>query len=98
MTLSARLEASLDGLPGADVVRQGVTDLAAGRRTLASLLVSIGASRLRAAGLDVPPPIPDASHGLYAELARLHGDGAHSQYNAWVRLLVSFERALECLH
>ncbi len=26
-----------------------------------------------------------------------HGDGAHSQYNALIRLLVSFERASEHL-
>jgi hypothetical protein len=85
-----------DLLPGAGLVREGIADLAAGRATIASLLVSIGAPRLRAAGVKVPPGLPDASHRLYAELVRLHGDGAHSQYNALVRRLVSFERALEC--
>jgi hypothetical protein len=28
-------------------------------------------------------------------LSGTHGDGAHSQYNALIRLLVSFERAAE---
>ena len=83
-----------DALPGADLVRRGMADLAAGRETPEALLVSIGAPRLRGAGLEVPAPFPDAGHRLYLLLAKDHGDGAHSQYNALVRRLVSFERAL----
>lgn len=84
-------------LPGADLVRQGVEDLEGGRVTIPALLVSIGVSRLRAGGVSVPPPLPDASHRLYLELARIHGNDAHSKYNAFVRRLVSFERALACV-
>ena len=83
-------------LPGGDLVAQGLADLSSGRETAAALLVSLGAGRLRRAGLPVPSPLPDASHRLYLLLAREHGDDAHSQYNALVRRLVSFERALEC--
>jgi hypothetical protein len=90
------MNAGRDLLPGEEFVRQGVDDLAAGRQTVVSLLVSIGASRLRAAGLKVSPPIPEADHLLYAMLAREHGNDAHSRYNALVAKLVSFERALEC--
>ena len=36
-------------------------------------------------------------HRLYDLLAATHGDGAHSQYNALIRRLVSFERAAECV-
>jgi hypothetical protein len=86
-----------DDLPGADRVRSGLADLAAGRETEAALLVSIGAGRLRDAGLDVPPGFPDPEHRLYRLLSGIHGDDAHSRYNALIRLLVSFERALECV-
>ena len=77
-------------------MRQGVTDLAAGRCTTASLLVSIGATRLRCAGVSMPPPIADADHLLYLRLVQSHGDDAHSCYNALLRTLVSYERAVEC--
>ncbi|MCX7825142.1 MAG: hypothetical protein N2689_06250, partial [Verrucomicrobiae bacterium] len=36
-----------------------------------------------------------ADRRLYQMLAAVHGNAAHSQYNALIRLLVSFERALE---
>jgi hypothetical protein len=84
------------GLPGADLVRRGLDDLAAGRETIESLLVSIGAPRLREAGLQLPPTLPDPGHRLYFLLGRIHDNDAHSQYNALIRRLVSFERALEC--
>jgi hypothetical protein len=71
-------------------------DLAGGNESLPALLVSLGATRLRRAGLPIPPPIPDADHRLYLMLAGVHGNDAHSRYNALVRTLVSFERALEC--
>lgn len=83
-------------LPGADLVTSGLRDLAEGRETLEALLVSIGAPRLRQAGLDVPTAVPDPEHRLYRLLAKEHGDDAHGQYNALLRRLVSFERALEC--
>ena len=36
-----------------------------------------------------------ADHRLYHLLGAIHGHEAHSQYNALIRQLVSFERALE---
>jgi hypothetical protein len=86
------------GLPGADVVGQGLNDLAAGRETLSALLVSIGSPRLRACGLEVPVSESQAlaaDRKLYRLLALEHGNEAHSRYNALIRQLVSFERALE---
>lgn len=84
--------------PGGDLVQQGLADLAADRATAASLLVLIGAPRLRAAGVAVPfREVPQVEHRLYELLASGDPDGAHSQYNALVRRLVSFERALECV-
>ena len=83
-------------LPGADLVRRGVDDLARGVESEAAFLVSIGAPRLRSIGIDVSSPLPSPEHRLYELLQRVHGDDAHSRYNALVRRLVSFERAAEC--
>ncbi len=83
-----------DGLPGADLVRAGLADLAQGKRTIEALLVAVGGPRLRDLGLEVPR-VEQPEHALYAALSRLHGDDAHGRYNALVRRLVSFERALE---
>lgn len=58
-----------------------------------SLLVSIGAPRLRRLGLTMPSPLASAEHRLYELLRASDGDAAHSRYNALVRRLVSFERA-----
>jgi hypothetical protein len=84
------------GLPGADLVAEGLRDLAAGRETVASLLVEVGAPRLRQLGIAVPGETIRPEHRLYALLTRQSSDSAHSRYNALVRRLVSFERALAC--
>lgn len=83
-------------LPGRDLVDVGVADLRERRETVEALLVSIGARRLRAVGIDVPEPLPSAEIRLYELLRREHGDDAHGRYNALLRRLVSFERAAEC--
>ena len=85
-----------DALPGAAMMRRGLADLAAGRTSEESLLVLIGAPRLRRLGVVVPEAdLPDPEIQLYARLAAADPDVAHSRYNALVRLLVSFERALQ---
>jgi hypothetical protein len=87
-----------DALPGGDIVRQGLADLVRGEETIAALLVSIGAPRLRRAGVPVPESTsPDPEHRLYHLLAAENSDSAHSRYNAWIRRLVSFENAAECV-
>jgi hypothetical protein len=86
----------IDALPGADLVTAGLRDLSAGIESVSSLLVSIGAPRLRRLGIDVPPVAAHPEHRLYQRLLAEHGDAAHGQYNALVRRLVSFERAREC--
>jgi len=85
-------------LPGGELIRQGLEDLAVGRESEAALLVLIGAPRLRRLGLYVPETnssLPE--HQLYLLLARADSDSGHSRYNALVRRLVRFERALECV-
>ena len=87
-----------DALPGADLIRDGLRDLASGVESIESLLVLIGAPRLRRIGFDVPidtPYFPEDR--LYAKLAEEDSDSAHSRYNALIRKLVSFERAAECV-
>jgi hypothetical protein len=87
----------LEALPGGDLVQEGIADLARGIESIPSLLVSIGAYRLRRIGLRVPDAvIGSPEHRLYEKLAESDPDSAHSRYNALVRRLVSFENAAEC--
>lgn len=88
--------ANLEALPGAELVEQGAADLDAGRESIEALLVSIGAPRLRSAGIKLSRPITSPEHKLYALLATEKGDAAHSAYNALIRRLISFERAASC--
>jgi hypothetical protein len=85
-----------DELPGRDLIDQGLSDLANGEETAAALLVSIGAPRLRQLGVSVPDAFPSGEHRLYVLLSQSDPDSAHSRYNALLRRLVSFERALAC--
>jgi hypothetical protein len=83
--------------PGSDLVRQGLEDLVKGRDSIPALLVSIGAPRLRALGVSLPHvDIVAPEHRLYHKLWEQDPDSAHSRYNALLRRLVSFERAMEC--
>ncbi len=84
------------GLPGAELVRDGLSDLRAGRRSPSALLVSMSSERLRAAGIDVPTAtIADAPAELHRLLERNEPAAAHAQYNALRRRLVSFCEAAE---
>ncbi len=88
----------LNNLPGAELVAAGIEDLQVGTLSIDALLVLIGAVRMRRAGLDIPqclnaPECPE--NALYDALCKQGDDNAHSRYNAYIRRLVSFERALE---
>lgn len=89
----------LSALPGSELVLKGLRDLEAGTESAEALLVRIGAPKLRSLGLTVPVPQhgPSPEHRLYARLESEHGPAAHGRYNALVRRLVSFERALACV-
>jgi len=91
--------------PGAEVIEEGLRDLAERRESIPSLLVQIGRPRLERLGLEIPPDSSTATttseselpeHRLYHLLAATNPDSAHSRYNALIRRLVSFERAAEC--
>ena len=95
---AARTAAVPLDLPGADLVSAGIEALRRGEPTMEALLVMVGTRRMRAAGLNIPPGLPlegYPEHALYLAIAATHSDDAHSRYNALVRRLVSFERALE---
>lgn len=85
----------LTSLPGHELVLRGLDDLERGSESVEALLVSIGEPRLKQAGIDVPEPLPEAEHRLYALLAAEEPDAAHGRYNALVRQLVSFEQAAD---
>jgi hypothetical protein len=84
-------------LPGAELVEQGLAELAAGQLTDFSLLVLIAAPRLKRLGIEIPDnhfPQP-YEHQLYARLSERLGTAAHSYYNALIRRIVSYASALE---
>jgi len=86
---------SLDQLPGAELVRQGIRDCRAGHTSIESCLVEIARPRLESHGL-----IPHAPHRLDAEISlyQLLGHvtpNPHGRYNSLLRELVSFEHALD---
>ncbi len=83
-------------LPGSDLIKSGMNDLAEGVTSIPALLVSIGAPRLRRLGFELPPVIRSPERCLYDLLHMAGPDAAHSKYNALIRRLVSFERAAEC--
>ena len=88
----------MNSLPGNDLIVTGVEDLLNRRQTIAALLVAIGAPKLRSVGVDVPEHLPsNPEHRLYDLLSESEPDSAHSKYNALIRRLVSFERAMACV-
>ena len=92
-----RYHGVVDGLlPGADLVESGARDLEAGQETIEAILVSIGAPRLRVAGISISRAIDQPEHRLYELLASKDPDSAHNRYNALIRRLESYERAIEC--
>jgi hypothetical protein len=87
----------LHALPGGELIEQGLRDLASQVASAPALLVAIGAPSLRRAGLAVPASgIEGPERRLYDLLAAEDPDAAHGRYNALLRRLVSFERALRC--
>jgi hypothetical protein len=88
----------VSALPGADLIDEGLRDLARGVESPAALLVAIGAPRLRRLGISVPAPVPTQPElRLYRTLAAESPVDTHGRYNALVRRLVSYERALELM-
>ena len=91
------MNSTIAGLPGEDLVRAGLEDLANGVTSDNSLLVLIAAPRLRGLGLNIPEHRSDVpfEHQLYERLEERLGTGAHSYYNSLIRRIVSFARCLD---
>jgi hypothetical protein len=87
----------LNGLPGAELIQQGMEELAAGTESIPAMLVAIGAHRIKERlpelGTDSLPHRPERI--LYRLLRDEHPREAYSQYNAYLRRLSRFCRALE---
>ena len=86
-------------LPGENLIIKGLEDLANNIESLESLLVSIGAPRLRKLNFPIPSfaYLEFPENRLYRLLESQEPSTAHSRLNAYVRLLVSFESSLEKL-
>lgn len=89
----------LAGLPGAELLAQGLDDLARSRVSEFSLLLLVAAPRLRPLGIEIDTarlPIEQPStYALYDYLEACVGDDAHSQYNSLLRQMDSLANALE---
>jgi hypothetical protein len=84
-------------LPGADLVSKGMRDLSMGQESAESLLVEIGAFRLRQLGFEIEsPPREFPEHRLFLRLVEEDPRRAHSRYNALLRRLVSFHHSARC--
>ena len=97
MTTTTTID-SLAGLPGADLVSQGLSDLADARPTAEAALVEVARARLVELGLVVAGRAvgeQDAELVLYARLGARYPDGdPYGLYCAWLDQLVSFMSAL----
>lgn len=88
---------AFEGLPGAEIVLPGLSDLEKGLRSTSALAVQAAGPRLRSLGLYTGPSDDEvpAAHRLYRELQSELGDGAHSRYNAILSRVASFAQAAE---
>lgn len=59
---------TLEELPGGDLVARGLADLERGRETVESLLVAVGAPRLRQLGFSAHAPLPTNPEHRLSEL------------------------------
>lgn len=89
---------TLEGLPGADLIVQGLEDLAHSRPTAEAALVEAARTRLADLGLTIDGRTvgdQDAELVLYARLGERFPDGdPYGLYCAWLDQLVSFMSAL----
>lgn len=88
----------LSAFPGAEIVLPGIDDLAGNRDTADAAAVLVAATRLRNAGLEVSPHPArkgQPGHHLYELLVAAGEPDPHSRYNAILRRIESFARALE---
>jgi len=81
------------GFPGGDLVDSGLAELADGKTTVASLLVSLAATRLRREGVPLSATHDDPETRLYDLIAKRSEALAHARYGAYLRQISSFADA-----
>jgi hypothetical protein len=81
------------GFPGGGMVDAGLAALAEGKTTVASLLISLAASRLRREGVPLRTVHADPEDRLFGLLSRSSGELAHARYGAHLRQMSSFADA-----
>lgn len=81
------------GLPGGDIVDQGLADLASVRTSRESLLVSLAAPRLQREGVPISRVDEDPEERLYELLEKANARLAHARYLAHLRQIASFADA-----
>jgi hypothetical protein len=82
------------GLPGGEIIDQGLADLAEEIDTPEALLVSLAAPRLRREGVSLPATVfDDPESRLYRSLAISSPGLAHARYLALLRQAASFADA-----
>lgn len=81
------------GFPGGALVDAGLGELADGKTTVASLLVSLAATRLRREGVPLSTVHADPEELLFEMLSKSSGDLAHARYRANLTQLSSFADA-----
>lgn len=85
------------GLPGGEIVDAGLDGLVRGEESVASLLVTLAAPRLRREGVPLPRAVfADADVRLYRLLERDDAGLAHARFLACLRQAESFANA--CAH
>jgi len=92
---SSSFEGSFEGLPGGEIVAQGLADLERHTESKYTLLLSIAGPRLRGLGISIPEAncLGSFEHRLYSLLELEYGNSAHARYNSLVRRIVSFARS-----
>lgn len=86
----------LANLPGAERVLEGLEDYRENRISMAACLVRMARPRLSKIGLMDSIPLQDDGAELELfDLLQHQGNQAYSRYNALIRELVSFEKALD---
>lgn len=82
------------GLPGGELIDEGLSDAAAEAETVPSLVVAVAAPRLRREGVPVPKlEWPDPEIRCYRMLEEQHGELAHARYLALLDEVRSFADA-----
>jgi hypothetical protein len=85
-------------LPGGEILRDGLRDLAEELESVPALLVRIAEPRLTRLGIEVPAsrmPSAIADELRLYRLLRARSADAYAEYNAWLRDLASLCDALE---